>query len=206
MLYSNLNSPILIAVESSNITLLPQVNFTLQSLQQFQGSDHNEIIINKNLFQRNQFGIAYSTAKTAVNITIETNSGVKLVRLLKEFIVTKRGGNGDDYDDCNSNGDNNSNGNSNNNEIKINKDINDIVLLQEYLINNITNPNVTRIRSVPSKKRIKSAIESSKKRVAMQEISLNKDNNQLASAKQWRKCLTYGKLGHYQKRYPSNIN
>ncbi|CAB4399477.1 unnamed protein product [Rhizophagus irregularis] len=206
------NSPILTAVESSNTTLLPQVNFTLQSLQQFQRSDHNEIIINKNLPQRNRFGIAFSTAKTAVNIAIETNSDVELIRLLKEFIATKRGGdgdgdrNGDGDGDRNGNGDDNGNGNSNDNEIEINKDINDIVPLQEHLINNITNPNVTRIRGAPSKKRIKSAIESSKKRVAMQEISLNKDSNQLAPAKQRRRCLTCGKLGHYQKRCPSNIN
>ncbi|PKY59891.1 hypothetical protein RhiirA4_483015 [Rhizophagus irregularis] len=59
--------------------------------------------------------------------------------------------------DCNGNGDDNGNGNSNDNEIEINKDINDIVPLQEHLINNITNPNVTRIRGAPSKKRIKSA-------------------------------------------------
>ncbi|CAB4393956.1 unnamed protein product [Rhizophagus irregularis] len=156
------NSPILTAVESSNTTLLPQVNFTLQSLQQFQRSDHNEIIINKNLPQRNRFGIAFSTAKTAVNIAIETNSDVELIRLLKEFIATKRGGDGDG--DRNGNGDDNGNGNSNDNEIEINKDINDIVPLQEHLINNVTNPNVTRIRGAPSKKRIKSAIESSKKR------------------------------------------
>ncbi|CAB4380016.1 unnamed protein product [Rhizophagus irregularis] len=175
------NSPILTAVESSNTTLLPQVNFTLQT-------------------------------KTAVNIAIETNSDVELIRLLKEFITTKRGGdgngdrNGDGNGDRNGNGDDNGNGNSNDNEIEINKDINDIVPLQEYLINNITNLNVTRIRGAPSKKRIKSAIESLKKRVAMQEISLNKDSNQLAPAKQQRRCLTCGKLGHYQKRCPSNIN
>ncbi|RGB24275.1 hypothetical protein C1646_676499 [Rhizophagus diaphanus] len=178
------NSPILIAVESSNSTLLPQVNFTLQSLQHFQGSDHNEIIINKNLPQRNRFGIAFLTVKTAIHIAIETNSDVKLIKLLKEFIATKRGGDGDGDGDRNGNSDDNGNENSNDNEIEINKDINDVVPLQEHLINNITNPNITRIRDIPSKKRIKSAmIESSKKRVAMQEISLNKDNNQLAPAK-----------------------
>lgn len=152
-------------------------------MQQFQGSDHNEIIINKNLPQRNRFGIAFSTAKTAINIAIETNSDVELIRLLKEFIATKRGSDDDGDGDRNGNSDDNGNRNSNDNKIEINKDINDIVPLQEHLINNITNPNVTRIRGAPSKKRIKSAIESSKKRVAMQEISLNKNNNQLAPAK-----------------------
>ncbi|RGB31164.1 hypothetical protein C1646_817475 [Rhizophagus diaphanus] len=178
----------------------------IQSLQHFQESDHNEIIINKNLPQRNRFGIAFSTAKTAVNITIEINSDVELIKLLKEFIATKHGGNGDGDGDGNGNSNDNSNGNSNDNKIEINKDINDIVPLQEHLINNITNPNITRIRDAPSKKRIKSAIESSKKRVVMQEISLNKDNNQLAPAKQRHRCLTCGKLGHYQKRCSSNIN
>ncbi|RGB27274.1 hypothetical protein C1646_674125 [Rhizophagus diaphanus] len=89
-------------------------------------------------------------------------------------------GDGDGYGNHNGNIDDNGNGNSNDNEIEINKGISDIVPLQEHLINNITNPNVTRICGVPSKKKIKSAIESSKKRVVMQEISLNKDNNQLA--------------------------
>jgi hypothetical protein len=127
------NSPILTAVKPLTLTLLPQVNFTFQSLQQLQESNYNNVIINKNTSQRNRFGIAFSTAKIAVNITLETNS--ELIKLLKEFIAAKRDGDS----------------NSNDDEIEIN-DANNIVLLQQHLINKITNPNVTRIHDMPSKR------------------------------------------------------
>ena len=185
------NSPILTAVEPSTSTLLPQINFTLQSLQQFQGSDHNEVVINKNTSQRNRFGVAFSTAKTAVNIALETNSDVELIKLLKEFIAAKR----ERDDGVNEEG--------NITEI-INDNANNITPLQRHLIDQTTNPNVTKIRGAPSKKRLKGATEVSRRRVPMQE--LNEDNNQNAPAKQQRRCLQCGKFGHYKKKCPSGAN
>jgi hypothetical protein len=157
-------------------------------LQQFQRSDYNEVVINKNTSQRNRFGVAFSTAKTAVNIALETNSDVELIKLLKEFIAAKR----ERDDGVNEEG----------NITEINDDANNIVPLQRHLISQITNPNVTKIRGAPSKKRIKGATEASRRRVPMQEI-LNEDNNQNAPAKQQRRCLQCGKFGHYKKKCPS---
>ncbi|PKY36870.1 hypothetical protein RhiirB3_460540, partial [Rhizophagus irregularis] len=76
---------------------------------------------------------------------------------------------------------------------------NEIVPLQQYLIGQITNPNVTKIRRAPSKKRLKSAIKLSKKKVLIQE-NLNEPNNQIRSQ---RKCLLCGKSGYYQKKCPN---
>ncbi|RIA91753.1 hypothetical protein C1645_821587 [Glomus cerebriforme] len=39
---------------------------------------------------QNRFGIAFSTAKTAINIALETGSDNKLVKLLKDFISIKQ--------------------------------------------------------------------------------------------------------------------
>ena len=54
-----------------------------------QRSNHNEVIC-QNTNQRNKFGIAFSTAKTAVNIALETNSNRELIQLLIDFIEAKR--------------------------------------------------------------------------------------------------------------------
>jgi len=89
----------------------------------------------------------------------------------------------------------------NNNSIEGHESIqngSNITSLQKDLIEQISNPNVTKIRGAPSKKRIKSAIETSKKRVPMQEV-----NDNQAVIKQQRKCLLCGKPGHYQKKCPS---
>ncbi|PKY35912.1 hypothetical protein RhiirB3_396481, partial [Rhizophagus irregularis] len=69
----------------------------------------------------------------------------------------------------------------------------------QLLGQDVTNPNVTKIHEVPSKKRLKNAIELSKKKVLMQE-NLNEPNNQIRSQ---RKCLLCGKSGHYQKKCPN---
>ena len=82
------NSPVLTAIESPNNTTC-EVNFTLKSLKHIQGSDHKENI-QKIISQRNRFGIAFSTAKIAINVTLETKSDNELVRLLKDFISSKK--------------------------------------------------------------------------------------------------------------------
>jgi hypothetical protein len=165
------NSPILTAIESATdvSTSSFKMTSTFQTLQNFHDSNYNEIV-HQNIPQRNRFGIAFSTAKTAINIALETNSDRELVQILKEFIAVKRnqnaeGGVNDNYLDEN-NGveshESNQNGSNNN-----------IIPLQRDLIRQISNPNVTKIRGAPSKKRIKSAIEVSKRRVPMQEINDN---------------------------------
>ncbi|CAG8596174.1 3366_t:CDS:1, partial [Funneliformis caledonium] len=53
-----------------------------------QGSYHKENA-QQVISQRNQFGVAFSTAKTAINIALKTGSDNELVKLLKDFILTK---------------------------------------------------------------------------------------------------------------------
>ncbi|CAB4415220.1 unnamed protein product [Rhizophagus irregularis] len=84
------NSPVLAAVESSDIAMLCTVDFTFQSLKKhFQGSYNNEII-QQIISKRNKFGVAFSTAKTAINIALKTKCDNELVKLLREFISTKQ--------------------------------------------------------------------------------------------------------------------
>ena len=190
------NSPILTAIESTNNDSF-QNTFTLQSLHHFQGVEHQEEeqhneneTIRQNNSKRNRFGVAFSTAKTAVNVALETKTDGELIKILKDFIAAKHEkqseGDGDDnYTE----------------DQPPEQDPGDaIVPLQRHLIGQITNPNVTKIRGAPSKRRLKSAIELSKKRVPMQE-NLDEPNNQ--AAKSQRKCLACGKLGHYQKKCPN---
>ncbi|PKY33767.1 hypothetical protein RhiirB3_395068, partial [Rhizophagus irregularis] len=156
------------------------------------GSDHNEVV-HQNTHQRNKFGIAFSIAKTAINVALETNSDHELITLLKDFIESKREKNIGDDDDIKENHD----------IIGINESSQEdgsIIPLQKDLIEQITDPRVTKIRGAPSKKRLKSAIEVSKKRIPMQEIS---DESNTQPVKQQRRCLSCGKFGHYQKRCPS---
>ncbi|RIA88612.1 hypothetical protein C1645_826074 [Glomus cerebriforme] len=125
------NSLVLIAIESSNdsLSLFYQIDFTLQT---------------------------FSTAKTAVNITLETNSDCELIQLLKEFIAVKHQRN-IEVD------------NSNYNLEKINiiersaQNAN-IVPLEKDLVDQITDPNVTKICVTLSKRKIKNALELSKKK------------------------------------------
>ncbi|CAB4402035.1 unnamed protein product [Rhizophagus irregularis] len=57
--------------------------------QHFQGSYNNEII-QQIIPKRNKFGVAFSTAKTAINIALETRCDNELVKLLRDFISTKQ--------------------------------------------------------------------------------------------------------------------
>ncbi|CAG8753011.1 992_t:CDS:1, partial [Funneliformis caledonium] len=66
------NSPVLTAI-FTNSAIPYEVDFTLESLKHIQGSDHKENI-QQVIPQRNRFGVAFSTAKTAINITLKTKS------------------------------------------------------------------------------------------------------------------------------------
>uniref|UniRef100_U9UXR0 Uncharacterized protein n=1 Tax=Rhizophagus irregularis (strain DAOM 181602 / DAOM 197198 / MUCL 43194) TaxID=747089 RepID=U9UXR0_RHIID len=132
------NSPVLTALESSTEvnTTSRTVDFTLQSLRQLQGSYHKENA-QRIIPQRNRFGVAFSTAKTAINIALETGSDTELVKLLKDFILNKqrsRDGDGIESEIINVVVESNS----------------QIVSLQENLINQTTNPYVTKIRGAPN--------------------------------------------------------
>jgi hypothetical protein len=184
------NSSILAAVESNDQTFTSQNNFTLQSLHNFQGVeyDKNETTRQNNP-KRNRFGVAFSTAKVAVNVALETNSDHELVQILKDFIAAKR-------EDERRNNHNNTEDND------VIDEAGDIVPLQKNLIEKTTNPNVTRIRGAPSKRRLKSALESSKRKAPVQEIL--KENVDIQPIRQ-RKCLLCGKPGHYQKKCPGDL-
>ncbi|PKB95086.1 hypothetical protein RhiirA5_476309 [Rhizophagus irregularis] len=187
------NSPILTAIESndnSSSSSSYQINFTLQNMRQFQGLDDNKSIHQQNTSQRNRFGIAFSIAKTAVNIALETNSNCELIRLLKEFIASKRERSievGDDDNLEEINGIERAAQNAN------------IISLQKDLIDQITDPNVTKIRGAPSKRRLKSVLELSKRRIPMREVTEINDNQ---TTRVQRKCLLCGQSGHYQKKCP----
>src|SRR5204862_5916734 len=62
------NSPVLTAIKSTTPPLLA-VNFTLQSLRNLQGPYHKEDA-QQVIPQRNRFGVAFSTAKAAINIAL----------------------------------------------------------------------------------------------------------------------------------------
>ena len=156
------NSPVLSAIEpvdtSTSSVPPPQNNFTLQSLRYFQGVEHiqpNEIM-RQNNSKRNRFGVAFSTAKTAINVALETKTDEELIKILKDFIAAK-------HDHTNNNLEVN-----NYTEDQSRQDTSNIIIpLQQHLIEQITNPNVTKIRGVPSKKRLKSAMGLSKKWILM---------------------------------------
>ena len=184
-------SPVLTAIESS--TTPCEVNFTLESLRHIQGSDHKENI-QQVISQRNRFGVAFSTAKTAINIALETKSDNELVQLLKNFILSKKNRNEENLEEDIAAESNN------------NKSDNEIVPLQQHLIAQITDPHVTKIRGAPCKKRIRSVMEMSKgKRVGETNNNIQVDSGE-ASSKAQRKCLLCGIPGHYQKRCPSAMN
>ncbi|EXX68016.1 uncharacterized protein OCT59_017288 [Rhizophagus irregularis] len=138
-------------------------------------------------------------AKTAINIALETRSDNKLVKLLKDFILTKqRGRNGSDSEN---------NVDMKNSEHNENDDV---IPLQQQLIDQTTDPHVTRIRGAPCKKRIKSAIEMSGKNRAIREITsqvnVQETDDGGATSRSQRKCLLCRKSGHYQKKCPGKSN
>ncbi|GBB84284.1 hypothetical protein RclHR1_01090023 [Rhizophagus clarus] len=151
------------SIETSTNTISFQITCTFQSLHYIQGSDHSEVV-HQNTHQQNKFEIAFSTAKTAINVALKTNSDHELITLLKDFIESKREKNIGDDDDIKENHD----------IIGINESSQEdgsIILLQKNLIEQITDSRVTKIRGVPLKKRLKSAMEVLKKRILMQVIS-----------------------------------
>ncbi|PKK58495.1 hypothetical protein RhiirC2_796203, partial [Rhizophagus irregularis] len=173
--------PVLTAIEppTNNTTLPHEVNFTLQGLRHIQQSGYKENV-QQIVSQRNRFGVAFSTAKIAINVALETKSDNELVQLLKDFISSKK----------------NHNGGVRNNEN--NQDNNEIVPLQQRLIDEVTDPHVTKIRGAPCKKRIKSTVEISNNKRVMREITSEINNNVQNTNKtlrQQRKCLSCGKAG-----------
>jgi len=189
------SSPILTAIESSTPSF--QVTFTLQSLYNLQGSNSNEEVDQK-VSKRNRFGAAFSVAKTAVNIALENNKDGELIQLLKGFITEQQrihDGEDNTYNIT-------ENGISDQNDLGL-------VPLQEHLINQTTNPHVTRIRGAPCKRRMKNGIEMFKKTrnpMNPMEGSTNETNQTQESnqtGKQQRRCLLCGKPGHYQKKCPN---
>lgn len=180
-------SPILTAVE---LTTPHEVNFTLESLKHIQEPGHLENF--QIVPQRNKFGIAFSTAKTAINIALETKSDNELVRLLKNFISSKKNRNDLGEDTAIENDENN--------------DSSEILPLQEHLITQTTDPHVTRIRGAPSKKRMKGVIEQKGKKVLREVTNNNITEEVEGSSRCQRRCHMCGVLGHYQKKCPNAKN
>ncbi len=178
------NSPVLTAISTNSATPY-EVDFTLESLKHIQGSDHKENI-QQVIPQRNRFGVAFSTAKTAINIALETKSDNELVQMLKSFILSKTNSNEDSLEENIAAGSNNNENNQSDSEI---------LPLQQRLIAQTTNPHVTKIRGAPCKRRIKGAMEGKK----VGEVDSGE-------AKAQRKCLLCGVPGHYQKRCPNTKN
>jgi hypothetical protein len=94
--------------------------------------------------------------------------------------------------------------------IESNENNDNIIPLQQHLINQTTDPNVTKIRGAPCKKRLKSAMEVSKRKNPICEITSqiniqNTDDGE-GNLRSQRKCLLCGKPGHYQKKCPSKGN
>src|SRR5581483_10423068 len=79
------------------------------------------------------FGVAFSTAKTAINIALETESNNELVKLLKNFILNKQRNRDSDGVELE------------NNVYVFVESNNQIVSLQQNLINQTTDPHVTKI-------------------------------------------------------------
>ncbi|RGB40135.1 hypothetical protein C1646_664106 [Rhizophagus diaphanus] len=105
----------------------------------------------------------------AINVALETKSDNELVQLLKNFILSKKSHNSNL--EMRNNDQNNSN-------LKIRSNNQDnIVPLQQCSINEITEPHVTKIRGVPCKKRIKSAIEILSGKRVIREITSKINNN-----------------------------
>ncbi|CAB5345802.1 unnamed protein product [Rhizophagus irregularis] len=191
------NSPVLTAVESSDTAMLHTVDFTLQSLKKhFQGSYNNKII-QQIIPKRNKFGVAFSTAKTAINIALETGCDNELVKLLRDFISTKqRSRNAVDLEN-----------NMEVENIDHDENQNNILPLQQQLIDITADPYVTKIRGAPCKKRMKSSIEVMGRKKVMHEtsnhVNVQETDNSGGTSKSQRKCLLCKKPGHYQKKCPS---
>ncbi|KAF0408601.1 protein far1-related sequence 5-like [Gigaspora margarita] len=175
------NSSILTAIKPPTDCSF-QITPNFQSLHNFNKPDnlYNEIN-HKQIPQRNRYGIAFLTAKTAINIALEINKDAELVQILKDFITTNQKKYDDDIEAKNaiSIKDNNSI-----------QDISELIPLQEHLLNQVTSPNVTKIRGAPHKKRVKSVTEISKgKKVINEATNVTQANHEEVISKQQRKCL-----------------
>src|SRR4051795_7331941 len=103
--------------------------------------------------------------------------------------------------------DSNYNGLDENTAIENNENDNEIVLLQQHLITQTTDPHVTKIRGAPSKKRMKSAMEIQKGKKVLCEITNNNIIQEIeGGSRSQRRCHTCGILGHYQKKCPNARN
>ncbi|CAB4380670.1 unnamed protein product [Rhizophagus irregularis] len=115
------NLPILTAIESndnSSSSSSYQINFTLQNIRHFQGLDDNKSIHQQNTSQRNRFGIAFS-----INLYIAS----KRKRSMEV-------GNDDNLEEING--------------IERAAQNANIISLQKDLIDQITDPNVTKFREL----------------------------------------------------------
>ncbi|RIA92049.1 hypothetical protein C1645_846468 [Glomus cerebriforme] len=184
------NSPILTALQTSTEVTeeLYIVNFTLQNLKVIQDSYYDKDI-QRIISQRNQFGIAFLTVKTAINIALETGSDNELVKLLKDFISIKQ----------------RNHDNDNTESIKHHQNNDDIISLQQILIDETTDPHVTKVRGTSRKKRIKGNIEMIAKNNAMCEIvNVQEINEESESRRIQQKYLLCRNPGHYQKKCLNN--
>ncbi|CAG8851306.1 7547_t:CDS:2, partial [Gigaspora margarita] len=116
-------------------------------------------IDHKHISQKNRYEIAFSTAKTAINIALENNKDAELVRLLKDFIAASQKKHEDDINEAKESI------SAEDYDSKQNQNTGKIISLQQYLINQITSSNVTKIHGAPCKRRIKAVIEISKRNV-----------------------------------------
>ncbi|KAF0491312.1 protein far1-related sequence 5-like isoform x2 [Gigaspora margarita] len=95
--FNTKNSPVLFKLESPNSSF--QVISVFQNIQNFNKSDYNEVD-HKHISQKNRYRIAFSIAKTAINIALENNKDAKLVWLLKDFIAASQKEHEDDIDEA----------------------------------------------------------------------------------------------------------
>ncbi|CAG8673550.1 19883_t:CDS:2 [Racocetra fulgida] len=107
-------------------------NNILQSLRNFQSIGHQSNI-QRIIPQKNKFGIAFSTAKMAINVALETKSDDELIQLLKTFILTKQ----------NSHNKNDNLEEAESSENNLNSD--SIITLQQDLIKQTNDLHVTKI-------------------------------------------------------------
>ena len=82
--------------------------------------------------------------------------------------------------------------------------------MRQQLIDQTTDPYVTKIRGAPCKRRIKSAIEMPARKRVMREITIQDNvqepDNGGATSRSQRNCGSCGKPGHYQKKCPNKRN
>ncbi|PKY34795.1 hypothetical protein RhiirB3_499955 [Rhizophagus irregularis] len=159
---------------------------------------YNNEIIQQIIPKRNKFGVAFSTAKTAINIALETGCDNELVKLLRDFISTKqRSRNAVDLEN-----------NMEVENIEYDENQNNILLLQQQLIDITADPYyVTKIQGAPCKKRMKSSIEVMGRKKVMHEtsnhVNVQETDDSGGTSKSQRKYLLCKKPGHYQKKCPS---